>query len=252
LQGSYRNSTNIYADSDVDVVIQLNRTFHRDISQLTAPEQEAYKRSYSSAEYLEPQYKADVRSSLEAKFGKPSVTFGKKVFVVKTGVGTFTADVLPAMQYRKYHRFRRIGDELFTEGVCFHDADGNFIVNYPRQHIENGQQKNSKERTNGWYKTAVRMFKNARNACVEKGLLADGTAPSYFLEGFLFNVPDDRFGESYQHTFFNVMTFLLNLQLHTCICQNEQMALFGASSVQWNESDANATLGALVELWDKW
>ena len=28
LQGSYCNDTNIYAESDVDVVIQLNSTFH--------------------------------------------------------------------------------------------------------------------------------------------------------------------------------------------------------------------------------
>lgn len=32
LQGSYKNSTNIRGDSDVDVVAQLNSTFHSNLS----------------------------------------------------------------------------------------------------------------------------------------------------------------------------------------------------------------------------
>lgn len=38
LQGSYGNDTNICAESDVDIVIQLNSTFHSDISSLTVQE----------------------------------------------------------------------------------------------------------------------------------------------------------------------------------------------------------------------
>ena len=34
LQGSYRNTTNIRGDSDVDVVTQLNSTFKSDLSEL--------------------------------------------------------------------------------------------------------------------------------------------------------------------------------------------------------------------------
>src|SRR6266487_5390310 len=32
LQGSYKNSTNFYGNSDVDVVVQLNSSYQRDIS----------------------------------------------------------------------------------------------------------------------------------------------------------------------------------------------------------------------------
>ncbi len=35
LQGSYGNDTNIYADSDVDVVMRLESTYYKDISQLS-------------------------------------------------------------------------------------------------------------------------------------------------------------------------------------------------------------------------
>src|SRR4051812_1571226 len=34
LQGSYRNDTNIYGDSDVDVVVQLDSSFQFDVSEL--------------------------------------------------------------------------------------------------------------------------------------------------------------------------------------------------------------------------
>jgi hypothetical protein len=32
LQGSYGNDTNVYADSDVDIVMKLNSTFYKDLS----------------------------------------------------------------------------------------------------------------------------------------------------------------------------------------------------------------------------
>ncbi len=38
LQGSYKNSTNIYADSDVDVVVQLTSLYYYDIDGLTPSE----------------------------------------------------------------------------------------------------------------------------------------------------------------------------------------------------------------------
>ncbi len=53
LQGSYRNSTNIYGDSDVDVVVQLNSTFQYEISHLDTGQQQAFHRAYpTKASYL--------------------------------------------------------------------------------------------------------------------------------------------------------------------------------------------------------
>jgi hypothetical protein len=43
----------------------------------------------------------------------------------------------------------------------------------------------------------VRVFKNMRNSMIEKGFLAEGVAPSYFIEGMLWNVPNDRFTGGY-------------------------------------------------------
>ncbi len=43
LQGSYKNDTNIHGESDVDVVVQLNSTFHYDLSALPGNESLLFK-----------------------------------------------------------------------------------------------------------------------------------------------------------------------------------------------------------------
>jgi len=52
LQGSYRNDTNVYAESDVDVVIQLDSTFHYDLNQLPDNQKAAFQQAYPAAAYI--------------------------------------------------------------------------------------------------------------------------------------------------------------------------------------------------------
>jgi hypothetical protein len=117
LQGSYRNATNIYGDSDVDVVCQLNRTFSSDISGLPSDQQQAYLASYGPVEYSEDRFNADIEKALSDHFGAPNVKRSAKVFLIERGDGRLTADVLPALQFRKYNWFHSIGVESYTEGV---------------------------------------------------------------------------------------------------------------------------------------
>jgi hypothetical protein len=51
LQGSYGNDTNIYAESDVDIVIRLDDCFHSDLESLSDDEKSAYKQAFSDATY---------------------------------------------------------------------------------------------------------------------------------------------------------------------------------------------------------
>jgi hypothetical protein len=44
LQGSYGNDTNIYADSDVDVVMRLASTFYHDLDDLSEDQKNAFTR----------------------------------------------------------------------------------------------------------------------------------------------------------------------------------------------------------------
>src|SRR5713101_2378252 len=70
LQGSYGNDTNIYAESDVDVVIRLDSTFHYDLKALTPVESAAFEAAYpGTAPYSYGAFKADVIAALEKIFG---------------------------------------------------------------------------------------------------------------------------------------------------------------------------------------
>ena len=51
LQGSYGNDTNIYADSDVDIVMRLNSVYYADTSELPPADLATYRTNFSPAEY---------------------------------------------------------------------------------------------------------------------------------------------------------------------------------------------------------
>ena len=48
LQGSYGNDTNVWADSDVDIVLKHNGAFYYDITGMNEPEQRAFKGNFST------------------------------------------------------------------------------------------------------------------------------------------------------------------------------------------------------------
>jgi DNA polymerase sigma len=60
LQGSYGNDTNVYKESDVDVVIQLNQTFKSDTSELPSDQVAAWDKAYDSSSYGHSDFRKDV------------------------------------------------------------------------------------------------------------------------------------------------------------------------------------------------
>ena len=69
LQGSYGNDTNIYADSDVDVVIKLESVYYSDLTNLTPHELTLYNSARTAGTYNFNEFKADVIRQLNSKFG---------------------------------------------------------------------------------------------------------------------------------------------------------------------------------------
>jgi hypothetical protein len=162
------------------------------------------------------------------------------------------ADVVVCLQYRKYPSYPQDVDE-YVEGMKFYvPSENRWVVNYPKIHYDNGVTKNSRPGTNGWYKPTVRLFKNARTYLVDRGRISADLAPSYFLECLLYNVPNDRFGSSFQDTFCNVVSWLRNADLSCFICQNEQLLLFGNLPEQWSVEKARHFLQLMASLWDNW
>ena len=99
----------------------------------------------------------------------------------------------------------------------------------------------------------VRIFKNMRSKLVEDGVLADGIAPSYFIEGLLYNVPNEKFVASLGDTFCNCLNWLLEPEKTRPVCANEQYYLLGDDiHVQWAPKNKTVFLNALVNLWNTW
>lgn len=250
LQGSYGNDTNIWADSDVDVVMRLDGTFYRDIEGLPDEEKALYKAAFSAGQYSYNDFKRDVIAQLRKSFGD-AVQPGNKAIFVKGSGNRRDVDVLVAAQYRKYTRFRSHNDQSYVEGITFWDAAGHQIINYPKHHSTNCTDKH--QGTNQWFKPTVRILKNMRNRMIDDGELADGVAPSYFLEGMLYNVPGNSFGSSYQDTVVSSINWLLKADRDTLMCANRQYRLLHPTShVTWRAEQFETYLNSVVRYWNAW
>ncbi len=99
----------------------------------------------------------------------------------------------------------------------------------------------------------VRILKNMRQRLVDDGAIEDGTAPSYFLEGLLYNVPNNKFGKSYGDTFVAAMTWILETQRNNLMCANEQYYLVRDSAAEcWPCANCDVFINAGVGLWNNW
>ncbi|GET38906.1 nucleotidyltransferase domain-containing protein [Microseira wollei] len=246
LQGSYRNSTNIRGDSDVDLVVELTSVFYSNLS-----EREKSKLGITPAAYGWSEFRQEVINALSSYYGSQYVDkSGSKSIKLLPNSGRLKADVVVAVKYKHYENMR-----LVAEGMTFWTLSGSHqIYNFPKLHYENGTNKNSQQQTKGLYKPNVRVFKNARNRIIETNTLLSGRFPSYFIECLLFNVPNSKFSTSYQSTFVNSINWL-NTQLYNdgwqgFLCQNKMNYLFGNSTVQWNVIDAREYVSRLVAMWN--
>lgn len=251
LQGSYGNDTNIWTESDVDVVIALDDCFHSDIAKLTETEKAAYESAFHNAVYTHSDFKRDVLSVLTDKFGNAAIEGDKAISVAADG-NRRKADVLAAIQYRRYYKFNDINDQSYDEGICFWNSAGDRVANYPRQHSANLTLRH--QSTQGWLKPMIRVLKNVRGRCITEGLLDEGIAPSYYLEGLLYNVPPEKFTKSYQQCFLNAFKWIQEeADKNTLVCANEQYYLLRDNSdTCWPEAHGEAFINAAIELWNNW
>lgn len=250
LQGSYGNDTNIYAESDVDIVIRLDSTFYHDLGSMNPQDQKAFHTELSDASYSHANFKAEVLATLKKRFGADVVP-GTKAIKIKAGGSRRNADVIVAAQFRRYQRFRSLIDQQYDSGICFFTSSGERIVNYPKQHSANCTAKH--QATGYWFKPMVRILKNMRSRLVQDGVIESAQAPSYFLEGLLYNVPNEKFGKTYEDTFVSAYNWLIRDADRTqLVCANEQYYLVRDTSVTWKPSDYDVFLTQIGNLWRNW
>jgi len=248
LQGSYKNDTNVYGDSDVDVVIRLDEIFYSDLFFLSDEEKKRYEGQRTPGNYTIDDFGASVIGWLTKKYGTDVQPGNKAVFIKGNGTRR-NADVLVCAKLRRYYSFPLYGEPSYVDGICFWPANGGIrIENYPERHSENCTTKH--QDTKGWFKHTARVFKNLRNTMIEKSIIRDGLAPSYFIEGMLYNVPDGGYGGSEQLNFKDVLEWLLAADRSTFVCANGQFKLLGNGIVTWPAENCTAFLNAVKKYWD--
>jgi len=249
LQGSYGNDTNIYSESDVDVVIRLDSVFFHDLSEMPQEQQSAFIAAHTDSIYKYDNFKSEVLTTLNTNFGQ-SVKAGTRAIKISANGNRRNADVLIATEYRRYHKFISLSDQEYDLGICFFTSTGTKIANYPKQHSANCTMKH--QATNTWFKPTVRILKNMRGKLVENGAISKDIAPSYFLEGLLYNVPNDKFGISYSDTLVACLNWILKADRTKFVCANEQYYLLRNSDVTWSEINCNKFLDEIKSLWKAW
>ena len=250
LQGSYGNDTNIYRESDVDIVIRLNQTYYANTNSLTSDAKSNYDKAFNQAAYEFTDFKADVLAWLHKKFGA-DVRPGKKAIFIKASGSRRDADVLVCARHRRYRAASSGVDTQYDEGIIFWTSNGTEIVNFPQQHSENCTTKH--QNTNQRFKRIVRVYKNMRNRMIDDKYIADGVAPSYFVEGMLWNVPADKFVQGYEDTFVNTFNWVLNADKTEMACANDLYWLArDNSTVCWPTANFDAYLGAAKRYWNEW
>ena len=248
LQGSYRNSTNIRGNSDVDLVVELTSVAYSNLT-----EEQSRQLRLIDAKYTWSAFRQHVVKALVDYYGSRLVdTSGSKSLKVLPDSGRLMADVVVGARYNFYADLN-----IAASGFTFWTLPGNVqVINYPKLHYDNGVDKNSKERTRGWFKPTIRTFKNARDTILEKKPALSGQFPSYFLECLFFNVPDERFGGTSRDNYADTINWL-NEKLATpeaekFVCQNWRYYLFGDLIVQWKVDRARQLVRELISLWNEW
>jgi hypothetical protein len=250
MHGSYQNDTNINDQPDVDIVVQLNQWFFRDLSELNPDQVAFYKQTYpENADYTYDQFWLEIIRTLHRLVDASTITYGYKSDKVYSASKGISANLLIGLQHRKYQRFHGLNSQNFTEGIQFYSLrDKSWVVNYPKLHYIYGCVKNLPGQTNGWFKPTIRIFKNARNKLVETGKITKNLAPSYFIECLLYNVPNELYGVSRQATFDGVLGWLDKAPFEGFKCQSGQGFLFGNLLEQWNLQNAKKFVNELAKL----
>jgi hypothetical protein len=208
VHGSYRNSVNVRADTDVDLgVLYTGHSFFAEYPPGTT--RADFGNVEGDKNYSE--FKDALGGALERHLGS-AVLRGSKAFDIKENCYRVDADVAPFFVHRRYSSYRSFicGVEMWSDGQ-------DRIVNWPErlfdephwpdQHYENGVAKNTE--THHRYKSVVRIIKSLRNHLEETGSAEAKQISGFFVECLVFNVPSHLFGgNEWESTVQNALSWL--------------------------------------------
>jgi len=79
-------------------------------------------------------------------------------------------------------------------------------------------------------------------------------APSYCLEGLLYNVPSEKFTRSFQDCFINAVSWIQSeADKSKLVCANEQYCLLRDNlHTCWPQANFELFIKAAIALWKEW
>ena len=253
LQGSYRNTTNIRGNSDVDVVVEFQSVFYSNMSDLPPDKFREWNGHYIDSKYNLSSFKTAVVNGLKAYYGENAVTVGKRSIKITGDSGRLDADLICCAEYREYNDFSISNPIDYSKGIVFWET-GTYkkVVNFPKLHFDNGVTKNRD--TDGNYKPIIRIFKNMVSKLIAADELSKSSTPSYLIECLLYNIPDYSFKGGYSDMVFSILNTLNNMSdadLKKYVCQNYQRFLFGDTDQQWNITNCRLFIAKAIEYWNE-
>ena len=235
LQGSYHNGTNLSRDSDVDVVIRLTTKIRPRVAAMSPADLETNGSHRFLLEKWQS-FRQHALRALRAEFGD-SVTAGRKSLKIARGRIPAVADVVVTLKYE--------------DGLAIYLPDERrWVVSHPQRHYRRGRRK--ERAAVNRFKRTVRMFKATRNHLVSNGVINERTAPSYFIECLLYNVPERLFSQQLNTAYVDILHWLGSAQMRGFTTQSGDMELFGSRAEQWTTNEARRFMAALQQLWDGW
>lgn len=242
-QGSYANDTNVRLNSDIDINVRYTGGFYYGLPPNTSKEDFGLE---SAIEYSLEEFKNDVHSALISKFGAGSIERKNKCITVLGNTYRVETDVVPTWNYRRYDKS---GD--YVLGTKLRLDSGESVVNYPKQHIENGKVKNG--RTNRRFKRLTRIYRKLRYKMIDDNFAISDSITSFLLECLVWNIPDSIFNDndSWQERLKASIVHLYECTKDEKKCDewgevSELLYLFRGNR-KWAKSDVNKFL---VDAWN--
>ena len=230
VQGSYANKSNIYFPSNLEIIVEIPP------SKL---------KNGTSAEFNPREFRKLFAKILYDLMGDRVSEEAKCLCLSGLEKIKHKVDITPCMTYYyddSVHGSK--GSSARKRGILLYDVVGERnVVAFPRLHAQNGFDKN--HATEGNFKRVVRMFKTLNQLVVEEfSFLDEGIASGYFIECFLYNVPNQLFfdaslrdpetssgaaQQSFHEIFLKVLNYLSNADYDRFVCQNEMWNLFATA-----------------------
>lgn len=222
LQGSYANNTNVKQNSDVDICVMYKNVFRYHMPVGYSLDS---KYTDSSISYME--LRNTIKKALINKFGSDRVVDKNKAIRVLSNTYTTDADVVVAFQYRYY-----LNNNEYKEGIAYTALDGTNVVNYPKIHINNGNNKNVA--TNHMYKKMVRIFKKIMYDMQDANIQESKEIKGFVLECMVYNIPNDKIYQymntKYSTNLFNMIFTFANDSMEYWKEVNEIKYIFGSET----------------------